>query len=83
MEAMADERAVGGRTSAPDPGIHDDDELADALAAELDHLAATGAVPVIRMPMPRPDPTPEPASAPPAPRSASASQPAAPQPASA
>src|SRR3954454_22379959 len=48
MAAMADDRPGGGAGARPDEDIHDDDELAAALAAELERIAPTGAVPVLR-----------------------------------
>ena len=45
MGGMADDRSVPGSTSAG-ADLHDDDELADVLAAELERYA-TGAVPVL------------------------------------
>ncbi|HEY0373756.1 MAG TPA: hypothetical protein VGC94_03120 [Amnibacterium sp.] len=45
---MADDRTRAHAAAGPDEEIHDDDELAAALAAELDRIAPTGAVPVLR-----------------------------------
>ncbi|HET6825167.1 MAG TPA: hypothetical protein VFH64_04510, partial [Amnibacterium sp.] len=45
---MADDRTRAQAAAGPDEEIHDDDELAAALAAELERIAPTGAVPVLR-----------------------------------
>ena len=48
MLAMADDRPRGRAAVGPGEEIVDDDELAAALAAELERIAPTGAVPVLR-----------------------------------
>lgn len=48
MLAMADDRPRGHAAAGPGDQIVDDDELAAALAAELERIAPTGAVPVLR-----------------------------------
>src|SRR5205823_6107945 len=50
MLAMADDRPRGHAAVGPGEQIVDDDELAAALAAELERIAPTGAVPVLRPP---------------------------------
>ena len=45
MKRMADDRSITG-SAAPGAEVHDDDELADVLAAELERYA-TGAVPTV------------------------------------
>ena len=48
MLAMADDRPRGHAAAGPGERIVGDDELAAALAAELERIAPTGAVPVLR-----------------------------------
>lgn len=43
-----DAEAVPGSVASPDPGYHDDDELAAALAAQLDQVIETGSTPLQR-----------------------------------